>query len=369
MSFHSGILPREGFHADVVGSILKRTILNPILVVPALLAAKYHKDGQELSAKYLGRRGLNTLWFLAVWASLRVINSFLDRRALNNGVKDQYDWEKEVVLITGGSDGIGKHVALMLASRKIKVAVLDVQPLTYQAPPSLTYIKTDITNAESLANARQQITSHFGRAPTIIILNAGVCRGKPILSATAADVSLTFNVNVISNYTMMREFLPQMVKENHGMVVTVASSAAYVTAPKMADYAASKAAALSFHEGLTAELVSVYNAPRVRTAVVLQGYTKTALFQGFGVKEGFVAPPLEVDTVAEGIVRQVLSGESGQVVLPGVYKLMALHWRSMPNWMQHGARVGMNVMKNWNGRQVEGLLTEGAGEQGKGVVS
>lgn len=109
------------------------------------------------------------------------------------------------------------------------------------------------------------------------------------------------------------------------MVVTVASSAAFVTAPKMTDYAASKAAALSFHEGLSCELVSVYNAPRVRTVVVNQGYTKTALFQGFGVKEGFVAPPMEVDTVAEGIVRQILKGESGQIILPGVYKLMAAH--------------------------------------------
>lgn len=160
----------------------------------------------------------------------------------------------------------------------------------------------------------------------------------------------------------MRQFLPQLVKDDHGMVVTVASSAAWVTAARMVDYAASKAAAMSFHEGLATELATIYNAPRVRTVLVNQGYTKTALFQGFGVKEGFVAPPMEVDTVAEAIVRQVLKGESGQIILPGAYKLTAAQWRSFPNWLQHNARAGIkDIMSNWKGRQVEGLLPDGAG--------
>lgn len=72
------------------------------------------------------------------------------------------------------------------------------------------------------------------------------------------------------------------------MIVTVASLAAYVTAPDMVDYAASKVAALAFHEGLAAELKSRYGAERVRTVVVNQGYTKTALFEGFKSGNRFV---------------------------------------------------------------------------------
>jgi all-trans-retinol dehydrogenase (NAD+) len=56
-----------------------------------------------------------------------------------------------------------------------------------------------------------------------------------------------------------------MVAANHGMIVTVASYAAYITVPNMTDYGASKAAALAFHEGLTAELKTRYQAPKVRT--------------------------------------------------------------------------------------------------------
>ena len=94
--------------------------------------------------------------------------------------------------------------------------------------------------------------------------NAGFARGKTILDATDNDLRLTFQVNVISHYQLAREFLPSMIQNNHGMILTVASLAAYVTAPAMVDYSASKAAALTFHEGLQAELATVYRADKVR---------------------------------------------------------------------------------------------------------
>lgn len=51
---------------------------------------------------------------------------------MNNWQSDEYDWKKEVVVVTGGSDGIGKIVVQLLAEKGIKVAVLDVQELTYE---------------------------------------------------------------------------------------------------------------------------------------------------------------------------------------------------------------------------------------------
>ena len=71
-----------------------------------------------------------------------------------------------------------------------------------------------------------------------------------------------------------------MVRTNHGMVVTVASAAAYVTAPRIVDYSAPKAAALAFHEELSAELTTLYNAPKVCAVVMCQGYTRAAV-RGF----------------------------------------------------------------------------------------
>lgn len=188
--------------------------------------------------------------------------------------------------------------------------------------------------------------------PTVLINNAGVARGKSILDSTEKDVRFTFDVNTLAHYWIIKEFLPSLVENNHGMVVTVASIASWVTVPNMVDYAASKHAALAFHEGLAAELSTRYQAPRVRTVVVNQGYTRTPLFQGYKNSTTFLMPTLEPETVAEKIVRQVLTGKSGQVICPAMATGLT-GFAAMPHWYQSGVRKdGASIMPNWHGRQV-----------------
>lgn len=72
-------------------------------------------------------------WLLrAVYAGIALrVKTFLDNGVSNNWVSDTYNWNKEIVVITGGSDGIGMKAVMMLAERNIKVVVLDVQPPKY----------------------------------------------------------------------------------------------------------------------------------------------------------------------------------------------------------------------------------------------
>jgi len=77
----------------------------------------------------------------------------------------------------------------------------------------------------------------------------------------------------------------------------------------------SKAAALSFHEGLTEELRHVYlphsEARRIRTSIVCPAHIKTRMFEGFTSSiPGWLAPSLEVETVGMLVTQTVLSGES-----------------------------------------------------------
>jgi all-trans-retinol dehydrogenase (NAD+) len=213
------------------------------------------------------------------------------------------------------------------------------------------YYKCDITSPATISAVAAEIRKDVGE-PTILINNAGVARGKSILDATEKDVRFTFDVNTLAHYWMAKEFVPSMVKRDHGMIVTVASFAAYLTVPNMTDYAASKAAALAFHEGLSAELLTRYNAPKVRTVVINQGYTKTPLFVGYNNEAKFMAPSLEPETVAEEIVKSVLAGKSGQVLIPGIGSMLAL-LRGFPHWYQIRLRnKGQSIMTNWHGRQV-----------------
>lgn len=215
------------------------------------------------------------------------------------------------------------------------------------APPSVRFFRCDLTSPQSIAAAASSIRATLGN-PTVLINNAGVARGKTILDSTEKDINLTFRVNAFSHYYLAQQFLPHMIENNHGMVVTVASLAGWISAPSMADYASSKASAIAFHESLAAELVARYNAPKVRTVLMCQGYTRTALFEGFDPK-GVLYP----DTVAEGIVKAVLSGKSQVIALPQTTWPLIPMIRGLPLWMQYGLRKGLGgLMSNWKGRQV-----------------
>lgn len=177
-------------------------------------------------------------------------------------------------------------------------------------------------------------------------------QGRTLLDASERDIRFTFDVNTFAHCWTVKEFLPSMIKANHGMIVTVASIAAWVTVPNMVDYAASKAAAHAFHQGLVAELATRYNAPRVRTVLVNQGFTRTALFTGYQNDSPFTMPALEPATVAEAIVRQVLSGTSNQLVLPSFANSLAM-FSAMPHWYQNRVRSkNQTIMQNFAGRKV-----------------
>ncbi|KAL2127111.1 hypothetical protein VTI74DRAFT_11311 [Chaetomium olivicolor] len=349
MPMHNGFLPREGFKSDTVLKIIRNTALNAKLTLPLLLLAKYTKRGQNWAI--LHPKAYRRLKALLVFGFLRLLNAYISRRVLNNWVDDNYDWSREIVVVTGGSGGIGGHVVQLLAERGIKVVVLDIQPLTYPAGPNVHFFKCDITSPKTLSVVAREIRLAVGE-PTILINNAGVVQGRTILDASERDVRFTFDVNTFAHYWTVKEFLPHMIRANHGMVVTVASVASWVTVPNMVDYAASKAAALSFHQGLTAELATRYNAPRVRTVVVNQGYTTTPLFTGYHNASPFLMPALHPATVAEAIVRQVLKGESNQLILPEFANTLPV-LAGMPHWYQNRLRAkNQTIMRNFAGRKV-----------------
>ncbi|KAL7817737.1 NAD(P)-binding protein [Trichoderma gracile] len=349
MPMHKGILPREGFCADVILKLVRRTLLNPNLLLPLILLARYTKRGQDLSILHpKAARRLRLLFYLAV---ARGLSGWLSDRVRNNWVGDKYDWSKEIVLITGGAAGIGAAIVKLLDEMKVRVVVLDVQRMTYAASSRVSHFYCDVRSPANVAAVAERIVGQIGH-PTVVINNAGVCRGKTILDATPEDVRLTFDVNALAPFWVTKTFLPHMISQNHGMVVTVSSFASWMTVPNLVDYAASKTAVMSFHEGLSAELKTRYNAPKVRTVIVHPGATKTPLFTGFRQGSRFMMPPQEPESVAEAVVKQILSGRSGQVIMPEAGGMLAA-LRVYPDWRSYRARSrGQRSMLNFKGRQV-----------------
>lgn len=94
----------------------------------SLLPDIFHKV-----APYI-KRSKATVILAALFALglIRKASYLISERSTNNWTSDRYDWEKEIVVITGGSSGLGEYVTKDLCRRKIKVAMIDINPPKYE---------------------------------------------------------------------------------------------------------------------------------------------------------------------------------------------------------------------------------------------
>ncbi|KAB8079670.1 hypothetical protein BDV29DRAFT_196791 [Aspergillus leporis] len=269
---------------------------------------------------------------------IRKANRSLGYWAANNWQR-AHPWkkERELVLVTGGCSGIGKQIMEDLAKTGARVVILDIQEPSFKLPPNVAFYKVDITSSENIRNVAEKIRAAHGE-PTVLVNNAGVGHDGSILDEPEAKIRQTFEVNTISHFFMVREFLPSMVKRNHGHVITIASMASFVALGEMVDYCCSKASALAFHEGLSQELRYWYNAPKVRTSVVHPLWVKTPMIQPLTeVGHHFKQPILTPELVSAAVVKQILTQSSGQVILPNNLSVISLV-RAFPSWLQEAAR-------------------------------
>lgn len=107
------------------------------MTLPLVLLAHYTRSGRELSLGH--ETALKRLKLLLYIGIVRLVNGYLSRRALNNWQTAKYDWNKEIAVVTGGSDGIGMNISFLLAQRGVKVISLDVQPPTFETREYTTY--------------------------------------------------------------------------------------------------------------------------------------------------------------------------------------------------------------------------------------
>ncbi|KAJ9497430.1 hypothetical protein H2202_007234 [Exophiala xenobiotica] len=256
--------------------------------------------------------------------ALRSLSGWLSQRALNHYTSNsKWDWSKELVVITGGNSGIGAKIVERLASRGVKVIILDITEAKGQLSPNISAYQVDVGDLNAVRVSCDRIRSEHGH-PTVLINNAGLALDATILGISMDDVQRTFSVNLFSHYQLVKEFLPHMIENDHGHIVTVASLAAHAPRTANVAYAASKAAALAFHEGLGLELALYYDA-------------KKRLIDN-GLKVSMVEP----EVVADAVLKQLYSGDSGQIVVPSSLSL-ATGIRGWPHWLHQMMLMDMST--------------------------
>ncbi|MBW0102551.1 SDR family oxidoreductase [Pseudonocardia sp. KRD291] len=223
------------------------------------------------------------------------------------------DLSSSTVLVTGANRGFGRHLAQQLvgrgatvyaAARRAESVDLDgVRPMTL-----------DITDADSVDRAAAQ-----ARDVTVLINNAGIATGAPLLTGELADVRRDFETNVFGTLGVTRAFAPVIESNGGGAILNVLSVLSWFTLPSLAAYSAAKSAEWSMTNALRIELAS----RNIRVSGLHVGYMDTDLASGIDDPKSDPAAvakltldQLEAGTaeiLADDLSRQVRAGLSGGV--------------------------------------------------------
>lgn len=233
------------------------------------------------------------------------------------------------VLITGGGSGIGRLVAAECARRGSRLVLWDLSD--DRMAESLDEIRRlgaeahgyacDVSDRDQVAATAARVLDEVGPVD-VLVNNAGIVSGRPLLELTDEQIERTFAINVLALYWVTRPFLAGMVERGRGHVVTVASAAGLVGVARQTDYSASKHAALGFDESLRVELAQL--APGVRTTAVCPYYIDTGMFDGVRTRVPLLLPILKADRVALKMVDAIAADKPLLAMPPIVRTLPAL---------------------------------------------
>ncbi|KAK0643956.1 hypothetical protein B0T16DRAFT_416915 [Cercophora newfieldiana] len=348
--------------ADAVAA-LARVALSPFFTGPLLLSAtcfpQAMRDATRVAIEQLpeklaasipsnlpasldSRTATTALWAAFILGTIIRVNRSLNIMASNawrTSPEKGWDWPKEVAVVTGGSSGIGKSIVEQLTALGVRVAVWDVQglPEDLKANSRVRFYHCDVTSSESVGTAADAVRLELGH-PSILINNAGVAQPGTILKMNEKFLRKILGVNLMSMWFTTQQFLPSMIENNKGHVVTMASLASFVALATAADYSATKAGALSFHESLTSEIKHLHKAPGILTTVVHPNFVKTPMIAHFSDKlEKAGVQLLTGDQIADEVVGQIKNKRGGQLIIPKSLSLVSAI-RGWPTWVQEVVR-------------------------------
>jgi len=181
-----------------------------------------------------------------------------------------------VVLVTGGSTGIGAAAALHFANEGARVLVTGRNEASLKASAArhanVGYVVADIAKPADAARSIEEVRARYGRLD-VLVNNAGIAEIAPLSDATVEHARRTFEINVLGMIETTRLALP-LLRQSKGAIVNVASIVADQPFPNMSVYSASKAAVLALTRSWAQELA----ADGVRVNAVSPGPIATPIY-------------------------------------------------------------------------------------------
>jgi NAD(P)-dependent dehydrogenase (short-subunit alcohol dehydrogenase family) len=204
-------------------------------------------------------------------------------------------FENKVVLVTGGTSGIGKATAIEFARAGAKVVltgrrekegaqvVTEIKKLGGDA----AFVRADVAKDDDVKKMVDFTVEKYGKLD-IAFNNAGVEWKGALDQATEAEYRRIFDINVWGVLNSMRHEIPVMLKNGGGTIVNTSSVAGHVGLPQVSVYIASKHAV----EGLTKSVALEFAKQKIRINAIAPGVIATEMldrFAGDGLREQIVA--------------------------------------------------------------------------------
>ncbi len=187
----------------------------------------------------------------------------------------------KTALVTGGTRGIGRAIALRLAAEGADLAIFATKENEAAAAVvkeiegmgrKAVFFACNVAEAEAVQTSVAQVLAHFGRID-ILVNNAGITKDMLLLQMKEEDFDQVMAVNLKGCFHMMKACIRPFIKQRSGRIINISSVVGMMGNAGQANYAASKAGII----GLTKSVAKEYAAKGITCNAVAPGYIRTEM--------------------------------------------------------------------------------------------
>ncbi len=213
------------------------------------------------------------------------------------------------ILITGGSSGIGKHLAATFLARgdevvivaedrsRLDAAVVDLTRVS----PKVDAVACDVSDAAAVQEMVAAVLARHG-CPDVLVNNAGFAVYRSFEQSPLAEIEKLIDVNLVGALRCIHGFLPAMMARRSGHVVNVASAAGLMPITPCAAYGAAKHGLVGISETLRFELRDF----GIQVHVICPGRVLTPFFDGETFRRRRARPETERTVPIENVSRSIV---------------------------------------------------------------